>query len=803
MRMLLLIAFAPLVCLAETVWLSVPEAPVCEEVIQDGFRAADGTSWFAASRRNAAEVRSAKWTVSGLGVFDVYVNGRRVGDDFLKPGFTHYAKTKYSFSYDVTPLMKTEKDAENVLSAEVSAGWWRDKVLTPAGHKGFMGRKSAFRGELEITYADGTKDVLGTNPSDWKCGVSGPVTHAAIFDGEEYDARVKPPVFGEGLKSVPEVNEEFKGVILPSAGAEICLRRDLAMKRGPFTVRKGETLVVDFGQNCAAVPEFVFTAKRGTVLTALPGEMLNDADTGERGCDGPKGSVYRANLRIPDEGMRLVYTFSGEGKEGYLPRFTYFGYRYLSITASGDVEIESVSSIPVTSIRKEMEIGTLEVGDAALNRFIKNVHWGQLSNYLSVPTDCPQRNERLGWMADTQIFCEAGAFNADTRTFFRKFTRDMRDGCSPDGGYPYVAPYSQYCNDPFGFGWADAGVIVPWTIWRQFDDREILKDNYDAMAKFVRRLDETKYDFEGRSIIHGNPYCFADWLSYEKFESCGNRFGDWKKWEKDPAAMDYRRFLAACYWLYDAGLMAEMAEALGKDEDAAWFRVSATRAKSYIRARFLETDGLLLRPMRDVQTACVFALRFGIVEGRARADTKALLLKSIADHGGCLQTGFLGTSFLMDALALEGEWETAYGLLLQHKNPSWLYSVDQGATTVWERWNSYTKKEGFGPVSMNSFNHYAYGAVLAWIYKHAAGIACDPKTPGFKKLHMAPKPDSRLGFVKASYRSVSGLVKSEWHYEGETWVWRFSIPEGVTAEVVFPWDRNPVCYRSGTYQVRH
>ena len=780
-------------------WISVPDAPVYIGPVRDGSRAADGTSWFARTFTNAAEVASARWTVSGLGVFEVFVNGARVGEDFLKPGFTHFRKTKYSFSYDVTGLLKRGAGEENVLAAEVSAGWWRDKIVTPA-HKsekrGFSGNKSAFRGELEITYADGSVARVATDTESWRCGVAGAVTHAAIFDGEEYDARIKDPVFGEGLVKKPEVNTEFAGEILPSRGAEVALRRDLAMVRGPYSLKKGGTLVVDFGQNCAAVPEFRFSAKRGTVLTALPAEMLNDADKGVRGCDGPKGSVYRENLRVPDEGMRVVYTFAGDCVEKYIPRFTFFGYRYISITATDDVEIESVASVPVTSIKKEMELGKIETGDRDVNRFIQNVYWGQLSNYLSVPTDCPQRNERLGWSADTQVFCEAGAFNADTTRFFHKYTRDLRDSCSPDGGYPSVVPFAQYGNETFSLGWADAGVIVPWTIWKQFGDGKILADNWDAMSKFVRRIDETKYDFEGKL-----GYIYADWLSYEKFETCGNKYGSWEKWKDDPDAQNYRKFLAACYWLYDARLMAEMGEAVGKGEDAAWFRASADRALAYIRGRFVEEDGLLLKPMRELQTACVFAIKHGIVEGAARDATKELLVKSIHEHGDCLQTGFLGTSFIMDALTECGAADVAYTLLLQHKNPSWLYSVDQGATTVWERWNSYTKADGFGPVSMNSFNHYAYGAVLSWMYRTCAGIAADSSAPGFKRIVMAPKPDRRLGYVKAEYKSAAGLVKSAWRYEGDKWIWDFTVPEGATADVTLPGESAAKRYSTGSYTV--
>lgn len=776
-------------------WISVKEAPVCDG--SGSERAADGTSWFVKTFVNAKEIKSAKWTVAGLGVFDVYVNGVAIGKDFLKPGFTHNKKTKYSFTYEVTPQLKTSAGAANTLAAEVSAGWWRDKICSPNGRR-FVGVKSAFRGELELVYTDGTTETIGSKAADWKSGVAGAVTHAAIFDGEEYDARVKQPVDGEGLTGTTEVNTEFKGEILPTAGAEVTLREDLAMVRGPYRLKQGETIVVDFGQNCAGVPAFEFAAKRGTVLTALPGEMINDADAPQRGCDGPKGSVYRANLRCQDRGMRLVYTFAGKDVERYMPRFTFFGYRYIALTATDDVMIKSIASVPVTSIKRELELGKLEVGDPSLQQFISNVYWGQLSNYLSVPTDCPQRNERLGWSADTHVFAEAGTYNADTVKFFHKYTRDLRDSRCKDGGYPCVAPFAQYDNQTFKFGWADAGVIVPWTIWKQFGDMKILEDNWDAMAKFVRKLDETKYDFEGK-----RGYIYADWLSYQKFETCGNKFGHWGKWKNDPEAMNYRRYLAACYWLYDARLMVEMGAALGRPADEVeWFRASADRALAYIRERFVEPDGLLLTPMRELQTACVFALKFGIVEGEAKAQTKAILLKSIKDHGDCLQTGFLGTSFLMEVLAAENEYDVAYALLFQHKNPSWLYSVDQGATTVWERWNSYTKDRGFGPVSMNSFNHYAYGAVLAWIYRHAAGIACDSSAPGFKTVVMSPKPDRRLGHVQASYRSAAGLIESAWHYEGDTWVWNFTVPAGATAKVTLPGETEAKLYAPGKHCVR-
>ena len=813
-------------------WISAKDATVAGGREQKRSQAAEGTSWFARVLTNEQDVVSAKWMIASLGVFEAHVNGTAVGEDFLAPGFTQAEKTKYAFTYDVTKLLKSRKGAANVFTAQVSAGWWRDKIVN------YIGKKSALRSVIELTFADGTKKLCGTNVRDWKAGVGGPVVRAGIYDGEIYDAR-RPPMYAAlGDLGAPEPNDEFKGEILPTAGAEVVLRRDLAMKpvraytwkgvtgandkegkdrvfgtvkvlrrfdpQGALAVEPGMTLVVDFGQNAAAVPAFLFEADEGTELTVLPGEMLNDGN-GERsrGNDGPSGSLYRENLRIAADGMTLKYTFgAADGPVTYWPKFTFFGYRYLSLTATKKVVIHALRSVPVTSITKEMETGRLETGDKDLNRFIANVYWGQLSNYLSVPTDCPQRNERLGWTADTQVFCEAGAFNADTRTFFRKWLRDLRDVQAPQGGYTGVAPFGPFGSASMRLGWADAGILVPYRIWKQFGDTQVLDENWASMEKYMARVDETRYEhaaIEKECLNHQ----WADWLSYEKLESAGGGAStsdkDGKRQPK-PDALVYWDYLGACYWLWDAQLMETMAQGTGRD--AAKWTAMAVRAKAYLKDRFFKTDdGLIIPLFRDMQTPALFALKLGLVEGAAKEKTIAALRQNAADHGDCLQTGFLGTSILMDTLTENGLADLAYTLLLQHKNPSWLYSVDQGATTVWERWNSYTKDKGFGPVGMNSFNHYAYGAVLAWIYRTVAGIAADPSAPGFRRIVMKPVPDRRLGHVTAEYKSVAGLVRSAWRYEGERWIWEFTVPEGATAVVTIPGETTGKTYGPGSYRI--
>ena len=814
-------------------WISAADAPVVTGKVasNNNCRAADGASWFVSEPVNAKKVIGAKWMTAGLGVYYLYVNGKPGGKEVLKPGFTHFAKTKRSFTYDVTDAFDTKAGAVNQLAVQSTPGWWADKIVTRNGSEGMMGRKCAFRGVLELRYDDGTSELLGTDTEVWKAGIAGPVTHAAIFDGEEYDARILPGYKTTEKLGKPEVNEEFSGEILPTSGAEIYLREDLALKpvqayvwqdiegaaegeagkvvvkrdyKGGknITLQPGETLVVDFGQNAAAVPSFVFKAKEGTVLTCLPGELLNDGNGAKsRGMDGPEGSVHRTNLRSPDVAFKAIYTFGPEkGYVAYRPTCTFFGYRFVSITATGEVKIKSIESIPVTSIAKDLETGTITTGDESVNRLISNAMWGQRSNYLSVPTDCPQRNERLGWTADTQVFTETGTFFANTDAFFHKWMRDMRDSQSETGAFPGVAPTAQYGNDMMRLGWADAGIIVPWTIWKQFGDNAIVEENWEAMEKYMNHVNETKFDQTVVASENGN-YQWADWLSFEPLESNGRGAfyrGPKNEWLRRPEGIEYWSYLGGCYWAIDAGMMRDMAFATGRD--AAKYAEMAKEAKAYLRERFLNEDGTFkLEILNTMQTPAIFAIKTGIVEGDAKEAMLARLRENFEQHDGCLQTGFLGTSFLMATLTENGMVDIAWDLLFQRKNPSWLYSVDNGATTIWERWNSYTLENGMGPKGMNSFNHYAYGCVCEWIWETAAGIASDPVCPGFKHIIMKPVPDKRLGSLDAEYNSAAGLIKSSWKFDGDLWTWTFTVPENARASVTLPGDESSVEFNSGTY----
>ena len=809
-------------------WISVVDAPVVLGEVADGSRAADGASWFLATVRNDKKVSRALWMTTGLGVYELYVNGKPVGDEILKPGFTHPEKTRLSFTYDVTGLFDTASGAENVLSAQVTPGWWADKIVTPAGHDGMIGRKCAFRGVLALYYSDGSTRLYGTDTENWKAGIAGPVTHAAIYDGEEYDARIAPGFETPEKLGVPEINTEFHGDIFPSDGAEIYFRHDLVLspvktyvwqgvagedenhfgrvvlKREygagePIVVNPGENLVVDFGQNCSAVPVFVFNAAEGTELNCVTAELLNDGNgSKERGMDGPEGSVHRQNLRIPDTGMKLKYTFANSPEDVcYTPRYTFFGYRYVSINVTDKVVIKSIKSLPVTSISRDMEIGKIETGNELVNKLISNTIWGQRSNYLSVPTDCPQRNERLGWTADTQVFTETGSFFANTTSFFHKWMRDLIDSQGEKGGFPGVAPLSQYGNEMTRLGWSDAGIIVPWSIWKQFGDTEIVEQSWKSMEKYINHINETRYDHNALIEENGN-YQWADWLSYEPLESCGG--GAFGPKGPLPEAVEYWNYLSASYWLLDAGMMRDMA--IGTGRDASRYETMTRDAKTYIRERFFDENGKFKTDiLNTMQTPALFALKNNILDGAAKEAMIGRLRENFAEHGNCLQTGFLGTSILMPTLSENGMSDIAWELLFQRKNPSWIYSIDNGATTIWERWNSYMIDKGMGPKGMNSFNHYAYGVVCEWIWETAAGIASDPANPGFKHIIMKPVPDKRLGYLKAEYHSASGVIRSAWKYEGDNWIWEFSVPDGCTATVTLPGETQSKEYEAGDYKI--
>ena len=768
---------------------------------------------------NGGDVKSARWTVSGLGVFTCYANGAEVGaQDVLKPGFTYKEKRRNSFEYDVTALLRRGAGETNVLAAVLTSGWWSDGILGKTG-----GKENAFRGELRLEYANGSVEVVATDES-WVGARRGAVHWAGIWEGEFYDARdefdLGSAASFAGWGKVRK-NDEFGGLLEPIVGAKVGLRAplapvsayvwrevvgaDMSSKRSherrhgkvvakpcafPVELEAGDTLVVDFGQNCAAVPRFKVSGAAGTRFPYRMAEMLNDGEGAvARGCDGPEGSLYLANLRGAAKDQ--CYVLAGKaGGETYSPRHTFYGYRYFSVKVDAKVVVESVESVPVSSIVPALERGTLEVGEKDVDRLVRNVWWGMLSNYLSVPTDCPQRNERLGWTADTQVFAKTSGYFADTRAFFRKWMRDMRDSVAPNGYFPDVAPRGAFggCGQA---AWGDAGIVVPYRVWRQFADAEIVRENWAAMMRYMEAIDKSDY------VMKKGGWVLADWLSFERLSS--NQRLRWSDGSFTMEHLDYQNFLNACYMVWDCEMMSEMASVVAKDKAeemrlVSYFGALERRTRERIAKTWLKEDGSLCDLLRDMQTPRLMAVKIGIGDVARHARE---LVEMIHANGDRLATGFVGTPELCEVLTEIGEDELAWTILLQHEFPSWLYSVDQGATTIWERWNGYTRERGFGDVGMNSFNHYAYGCIVGWLFERAAGIA-PGRAAGYDEFVLAPHPDRRAGSLRATYRTDKGTIVSAWRYEGDKCIWEYEIPEGASAIVTVP-GRSPVVCKSGRY----
>ena len=766
------------------------------------------TALFRRSFRAPKAIREAWWTVAGAGVFVPTVNGRGVTDEVLLPGATHAFKVRQACTYEVTDLLRKAAGAANVLDVTVSTGWSRDRIaarnnrptraLDPT-------KPGALKACLLLRFADGTEERIVTDGA-WQAAEGGPLVAAGIYEGEEFDARGGDPL--DWKPAVP--NADFTGEVRNFRGPPVTLRRDLALKPksayavkgaegaspesfgtakivrafadgAAMTIEPGEQLVVDFGQNASAVPDFVFEAAVGTKVTVRHAEMLNEGGgLKSRGNDGPAGTPYLANLRTSFAG--ICYTCRGGGAEAYRPSFTFFGYRYIGVVANGPLTVRSVVSLPVTSVPKGSDTGTLETDNPRINRLLANCRWGMYSNYLSVPTDCPQRDERVGWTADTQVFTPAATYLADVYAFLSKWMGDMRDSQRADGCFAQIAPENAVRGAVTG--WADAGVIVPYVLWRRSGDATVVRENWQAMVRYLEYV-------EARGAKDAQPY--GDWLSYEYGADM-----EWLKPIRERLQLPRKRVLTAAYRVWIGRMMAEMAGALGDAAAVSKYRTFAARETEAFRKSCLREDGTLLAEC-DGQTSELFALYLGLLPHAAAVEkTKRDLRENFRTHGDCLRTGFLGTSILLDAVTEGlGDTDLAYTLLLQDRNPSWLYSVDQGATTIWERWNSYTKAEGFGPVAMNSFNHYAYGAVAGWMFSTMAGIRAEE--PGFRRIRFAPKPDGRFGRVTASFDSPYGRIRSSWRREGTGWIWEGEVPPNARAILERP-DGTTRNLESGTHR---
>lgn len=691
--------------------------------------------------RCAAKAEKAILEITALGVYEAKLNGERVGDFILAPGWTSYLNRLQVQSYDVTNLLKTE----NSLEVTVGQGW--RAIANKRDGSDFLGyRDTALIAELTIVYADGTAESIVTD-SSWTARES-KLRYTNIYDGDIYDATFKA---GSARHCICVDLE--KDMLIPQEGEKIVEQERMPALQ-VIKTPAGET-VIDFGQNMTGYVEFRIKGTPGAQATISHGETL-DRD----------GNFYNANYRSADAQIKFIC----DGEEHtYKSALTFFGFRYIRLENWPDeVKKENFTAIVVHSdIRRT---GYFECSDETVNKLFKNIIWGQKSNFLDVPTDCPQRDERLGWAGDAQVFVRTASLNFDVKRFFKKWLRDLAADQGRDGCVPHVVP--NIFDDMGGSSaWSDAAVICPWEIYRTYGDKAVLEEQFDSMKAWIDWMRERSENGRRSGGFH-----FGDWLGLDSTE------GSYKGSTPED-------LIATAYYKYSTELFIKAAHALGRDVSE--YENIPTEAATAFRREYMENG----RVKNATQTACVLALYFDITDDRAATATQ---LNELVKRSGHLETGFVGTPYLLHALSDNGYAETAYDLLLRREYPSWLYPISKGATTVWEHWDGIKPDGTMWSTDMNSFNHYAYGAVAGWMYGAAAGINSDPDRPGFEHIIFRPVTDRRLDFVKASIDTRRGTVASEWRRENGRIKYIFTVPEGCCASVIIGGEKHEV--GAGTHE---
>ncbi len=682
------------------------------------------------------ELEKAELQITALGIFEAYLNGKRIGDAVLTPGWTEYEHRIQYLSYDITELTETE----NELTVGVGPGWFGERMgSTDKNRKSVYGEHGALIAAIKLTYTNGGEEVIVTDES-WSAATS-ETLQSEIYDGEITDARINP-IFN---KKVRLHTAYSKDNLVPYEGEFIKEIEDIFPK-SVITTPKGEK-VIDFGQNLVGYLSFDLSGKAGDKVTVRHFEIL-DKD----------GNVYTENYRSAD--ALIEYTLK-DGKQSYKPRYTFYGFRYVQlIDWPEEIKPENFKAIVVSSEMKRT--GWFECGNEKINKLYENVIWGQKGNYLDIPTDCPQRDERLGWTGDTEVFCRTGCINYDTEKFFKKWLRDLALAQLPNGMVPRVVP-NPFLGDKNEMGsaaWGDAATVVPYEVYTAYGDKSVLSEGFEAMHKWVDYIESCSIDHIWKGGRH-----FGDWLGMDA--PAGSYKGSTNE-----------DLIATAYFYLSCGLTVKAGKII--ERDVSKYEAMLPKIKDAFARDFFISDDRLLS---DTQTSYVLALHFGLVDkGTARYEAYAKrLIELIEANGDCLQTGFVGTPYLLDTLTEIGRADKAYTLLLQEKFPSWLFSVNMGATTIWEHWDGLKADGSVWSKDMNSFNHYAYGAVASWIYRTVCGIAPDENDPAYKHIILCPIPDKRLGSAKARIATRNGEVISEWVCDGDGFRHTFVIPNGTTA----------------------
>jgi alpha-L-rhamnosidase len=697
----------------------------------------------------APGIARARLYVTARGLFELHLNGQRVGQDYFTPGWTDYRKRIQYLVYDVTNQLQP---GGNAMGAILGDGWYAG-YLVWAGTRFLYGDQLSLLLQLEVEYADGKRDVVCSGP-EWRTSF-GPLLRSDLYNGETYDARREMP--GWSTAGFDDSGWQAAGVLAPPEAALAGCRSRPVRRQEELPVRAQTepafgVHVFDLGQNMVGWARVKVRAPAGQQVTARFAEMLNE-----------DGTLYTANLRSAECTDR--YVCKGGGEEVYEPRFTFHGFRYVELTGL----CEKPSPADVTGVVLHTEIpatGEFECSDPLVNRLQRNIVWGQKGNFLEVPTDCPQRNERLGWTGDAQVFIRTACFNRDVAAFFTKWCTDLEDAQHEDGAFPHVAPDVIRDGGRGCAAWADAGVICPWTIYLCYGDRRMLERQFASMARWVEWRRKNS-----RNLICSSA-CFGDWLAIDVAEGDAGR---------SPTPRD---LIATAYFARTAGIVAREAGILGRRADAKKYAGLATQVTAAFNREFVSPNGRLAG---DTQTGYLLALGFDLLPESKRAYAVERLVGDIERRKWHLSTGFVGTPLLAPVLSRFGRTDVAYKLLLQRSYPSWLYPILQGdATTMWERWNSYTKEKGFGDAGMNSFNHYAYGAIGEWMYSTVAGIELDPEEPGYKQIIFRPQPGGGLTWARGELMTRYGKAACSWKVEGGRLAVKVTVPPNTRATVILP-----------------
>jgi alpha-L-rhamnosidase len=696
------------------------------------------------------QVKSATAFVTAQGLYEARLNGKRIGDSYLTPFWTAYQKRLQYQVYDVTNLLQ---QGDNTIGAVLGSGWFRGYIGFQ-NNKNFYGKELALLLQIEITYTDGSRETI-ISDENWKSS-TGSILYSEIYHGETIDARKEAKGW-----DTPNFNDsQWAGVRLADYKGELLATYNEGIKKQEtfkpikiFKTPKGEQ-VIDFGQNLVGWVQVKISGKAGDKITLYHAEVLDK-----------EGNFYTENLRPAKQ--KNEYILKGEGEEFFEPHFTFQGFRYIKIeNFSGEIKPEMFTAVALYSDMKKT--GEFTSSHPLINQLQHNIQWGQNGNFLDVPTDCPQRDERLGWTGDAQAFARTATFNRQSHNFFAKWLKDVAiDQAEANGAVPFVVPNVLGKHAGGSAGWADAATIIPWDMYLAYGDKQILENQYESMKSWVGFMEKNSTNYLWNKGFH-----FGDWLFYRPNDDNDGR-----------AAVTDKYLIAQCFFAHSTNLLIKTAKVLGKTDDINKYSTLLKNIKDAFMKEYVTPSGRLVS---STQTAYVLALNFDMLPENLRPQAAERLAENVRSYGNHLTTGFLGTPYLCHVLTRFGYLDVAYDLLLQETYPSWLYPVKMGATTIWERWDGIKPDGTFQTPSMNSFNHYAYGAIGDWIYRVVTGIDTDESGVGYKKITIKPHLTSKLTHAKSELQTYYGKIVSEWKTENGKTTFNIEIPANTTAVISLP-----------------